>query len=237
MRRVACLLGCLLIQLMATPAFAGVDVNPDPRTPVVVIDVDTVAPSPPPSAKQPSGGGEPPITPPIISCPVDPVTGIYGCRDVAEDPPEPAPEPTEADIIRATRTIGLPSLKVNVQPTDTTLVNVPTVLYAEPRPFERTVTLLGYEVDLVAEPVTYRWIHGDGTDQHTSGPGARYPSMEVTHRYQRPKKGARVQVNVTYEVRYRINSGQWQTIGQRLTASGPTVELDVAEAAPVLTTP
>lgn len=236
MNCVACVLGCIWICL-ASAAHAGVEVDPDPRAPQVVIDVDSARPGG--SGGHQSGGGStaPPTTPPIISCPVDPVTGIYGCRDVVPEPDVDRPEPTEADVLRATRTIGLPSLKVNVQPADKTLVNVLTVLYTEPQPFERSVTLLSYDVDISAKPVSYLWVHGDGTDQQTTSPGGRYPSMDVTHRYQHPKKNARVQVNVTYQVRYRIDGRAWETIGQHLTASGPAVQLDVVEAAPVLTKP
>ncbi|MFI5428284.1 hypothetical protein [Aeromicrobium sp. UC242_57] len=85
--------------------------------------------------------------------------------------------------MRATREIGLPSLTVKIQPGETTLVNVPTIFHAEPRPFERSVTLLGFDVDLVATPITFHWVHGDGTSQDTSTPGKPYPALDVTHSY------------------------------------------------------
>ena len=42
---------------------------------------------------------------------------------------------------------------------------------------------------------------------------------------------------MTYRVRYRVDGGAWNTIGQTLLASGPAAELEVKEAAPVLTKP
>lgn len=216
---------------------ADIDVTPDPRDPIIVIGGEIPAPSAPNTpvpVQNPTPNDE--IQPPIVGCRVDEITGIYGCPTTTPpDPGEPRPEPTEGDILRATRTIGLPSLQIKIQPGDETLVNIPTVLYAEPRQFARSVTLLGYEVDLTAAPVSYLWMHGDGTQQETHDPGRPYPAMDVTHRYVRPADDVRPRVDVTYRVRYRIDGGAWQTIGQTLTASGPDAELDVAEAAPVLT--
>lgn len=145
------------------------------------------------------------------------------------------PELTEGDILRAVREIGLPSLEVQIQPGEETLVNIETIFYAEPQPFERSITLLGFDIDLVAEPARYTWVHDDGTVSTTSRPGKPYPAMDVTHRYREPADDVHPRVDVTYRVRYRVDGGAWQTIGQTLLASGPAAELDVREAAPVLT--
>lgn len=232
--RLVCLVSIWLL-FTAVPAQSDIDVGPDPGEPGVMLDGNVIEPAP----IQPPGSGTTPIVAPE---PVDTVCledslGVVRClpRTPDDEPVEARPEPTAGDVLRAARTIGLPALQVKVQPGETTLVNVPTVLYAEPQPFERSVTLLGYAVDLVAEPVGYRWLHGDGTDQETSDPGRPYPAMDVTHRYVRPAQDVRARVDVTYKVRYRIDGKAWQMIGQTLTASGPVAELDVAEAAPVLT--
>ncbi|WP_194839820.1 hypothetical protein [Aeromicrobium yanjiei] len=168
------------------------------------------------------------------------MNAIYGCRtQTPEDPDEPEAEErrelTPGDVLRAAREIGLPSLQVQIQPGDETLVNVETIFYAQPQAFERSIELLGYDVDLVAQPVTYHWVHGDGTTRSTSTPGKPYPAMDVTHRYREPADDVRARVDVTYRVRYRVDGGAWQTIGQTLVASGPAAQLDVREAAPVLT--
>jgi hypothetical protein len=140
-------------------------------------------------------------------------------------------------VLNAVREIGLPSLKVRIQPGTSTLVNVPTIFYTRPQAFRRSVTLLGYEIDLVAQPIQYTWRHGDGTTSTTSRPGKPYPSMDVTYRYRQPAKTVSPRVDVTYRVRYRVDGGTWTTIGQTLLAAGPTTALEVKEAAPVLTAP
>ena len=171
-------------------------------------------------------------------CRVDAETGLYGCRRVdPDDPDDDEAELTEGDILRAVREIGLPSLKVRIQPGEETLVNIETIFYTQPQPFERSITLLGFDIDLVASPVRYTWVHDDGTVSTTSRPGKPYPAMDVTHRYREPAEDVRPRVDVTYRVRYRVDGGAWQTIGQTLQASGPAAELDVREAAPVLTRP
>ncbi|KAA1376089.1 hypothetical protein [Aeromicrobium fastidiosum] len=140
-------------------------------------------------------------------------------------------------MLRAVKEIGLPSLQVKVQPGDQTLVNVDTIFYAEPQPFERTVRLLDFDVDLVAEPESYQWVHGDGTTATTTRPGRPYPATDVVHRYDEPADDLQARVDVTYRVRFRVDGGPWQTIGQTLLAPGPAAVLDVDEAAPVLTRP
>ncbi len=171
-----------------------------------------------------------------MDCRVDTEIPRYGCRE-ATPQDDDDPELTEDAILRAVREIGLPSLQVQIQPGTATLVNVPTIFYTEPERFSRSVTLLGFDVDLVATPVRYRWWHGDGTASTTTKPGRPYPSTDVTHRYRQPAESVSPRVDVTYRVRYRVDGGSWSTIDQTLLASGPTTTLEVKEAAPVLTHP
>ncbi|MGA8988746.1 MAG: hypothetical protein WB461_12070 [Aeromicrobium sp.] len=139
--------------------------------------------------------------------------------------------------MKAVREIGLPSLAIHIQPREETLVNVPTILYTVPRAFDRSINLLGFAIDLTADPMSFHWVHGDGTTATTNRPGAPYPGMDVTHRYRVPAKSVHPRVDVTYRVRYRVDGGAWQTVGQTLQASGPASTLEVHEAAPVLTRP
>ncbi len=171
-----------------------------------------------------------------MDCRVDAEVLKYGCRTYRPADDDEA-ELSEGDILNAVRQIGLPSLKVQIQPGTSTLVNVATIFYTEPQAFNRGVTLLGFDVDLIATPVRYRWLHGDGTAKTTSKPGKPYPSTEVTHRYRQPDEAVNPRVDVTYRVRYRVDGGSWNTIDQTLLASGPTATLEVKEAAPVLTHP
>jgi len=231
------------------PAHADVDVNPSKKRPTVLLEGERVSK---PNAKATPKKGVAPNTPvanpgyapeplrlPTSTCKVDPVNGNYGCPQLDPADPDDADEPelTPGDVLRAVKEVGLPSLQVKVQPGDRTLVNVDTIFYAEPQPFERSVELLGFNVDLVAEAVSYQWIHGDGTVTTTDRPGRPYPAMDVTHRYVDPADDIQTRVDVTYRVRFRVDGGPWQTIPETLVASGPVAALDVKEAAPVLAKP
>ncbi|QGG41777.1 hypothetical protein GEV26_10610 [Aeromicrobium yanjiei] len=245
----AVLILALAVLLHPSVAVADIDVDPNRRNTSIRLDAQKILR---PSARHNSpnvpvngSGDAAPVNDPTydriyMQCRVDPVNAIYGCRtQTPEDPDEPEAEErrelTPGDVLRAAREIGLPSLQVQIQPGDETLVNVETIFYAQPQAFERSIELLGYDVDLVAQPVTYHWVHGDGTTRSTSTPGKPYPAMDVTHRYREPADDVRARVDVTYRVRYRVDGGAWQTIGQTLVASGPAAQLDVREAAPVLT--
>jgi hypothetical protein len=246
MRR-ACLAALFVLTpvLIPLPAFSDVEVVPDPGRPRLVLSGSRISnpiqlnrnnTRPVREAGTPAN----PIKRPPVVCKVDPAAGTYGCRTTPRRAPAEeadAPELTEGDIARAVQRIGLPSLQVRIQPGDETLVNIPTIFYTEPRPFARSVDLLGFDIDLRAQPVRYQWVHGDGTVRSTSRPGRPYPAMEVTHRYRRPAKDVDARVDVTYRVHYRVDGGGWQTLGQTLLAAGPVAELDVKEAAPVLTKP
>jgi len=224
-------------------AVADVEVDPVPWSPKIYVRGEKPAPGSGTSGTAREGvHSSAPAGPKydsVVPCRVDPVNGNYGCPTPGEQDPEPddGPELTPGDVLRAAREIGLPSLQVRLQPGDETLVNVPTIFYAEPQPFERSVELLGFDVDLVAEPVSYDWIHGDGTAATTTEPGRPYPAMDVTHRYADPAEDLQARVDVTYRVRFRVDDGPWTAIDQTLVASGPAAALDVKEAAPVLTTP
>jgi hypothetical protein len=152
------------------------------------------------------------------------------------DVPPGAPRPTltPGDVLEATRRIDLPSLQVHVQPEDETLVNFATIFYAEPETFERTVTILGFSVDVRAEPSSYRWVFGDGHVATTEGPGAPYPAKDITHKYGDAHVTVHPRVDVTYEVQYRVDGGEWQSLEETLTAQGPATSLRIREATPVL---
>lgn len=171
-----------------------------------------------------------------FQCPVDAEVGNYGCRSTPDDDDDER-DLTEGDVLRAVREIGLPRLSVSVQPGERTLVNADTVFSTSPVPFDHSVTLLGFDVDLVATPTSYTWHHGDGTSRSTSKPGRPYPAFDVTHRYRKAAEVVRPSVDVTYQVRYRVDGGAWTTISQTITAPGPAAELEVREAVPVLVRP
>lgn len=232
-------IGATVALLLGIPstAYAGVEVEPDKAKPELHMKVEKREQPHNSGAKQRVGSNDKPV----LSLDCDTSGPSASCGSSFSTPPgQPDPdnpELTEGDILRAVREIGLPSLKVQIQPGEETLVNIETIFYTRPQPFERSITLLGFDIDLSADPVRYTWVHDDGTAATTSRPGKPYPAMDVTHRYRSPADDVHPRVDVTYRVRYRVDGGAWQTIGQTLQASGPAAELDVREAAPVLTRP
>jgi hypothetical protein len=228
----------LVLVVVGVPSavFAGVEVDPDEAQPRLHMKVVKRTENGGPGTTQPAVSK--PAEKPQVSLDCDPTQAAISCEPAPGALVQGQPDDlTEADILRAVREIGLPSLEVQIQPGEETLVNIETIFYTRPQPFERSITLLGFDIDLVADPVRYSWVHDDGTVSTTSRPGKPYPAMDVTHRYREPADDVHPRVDVTYRVRYRVDGGAWQTIGQTLQASGPVAELDVREAAPVLTRP
>ena len=169
-------------------------------------------------------------------CFVDMSNPNYRCA--LQDFPEGTPADADlspGDIATAAREVGMPPLKLHIQPGGGTLVNIDTIFYTNPTRLRRTVALLGHEVRLDARPVRFTWVHGDGTQASTARAGRPYPAMDVTHQYQQLGDNLRARVDTTYRVRYSVDGGEWNELGQTLTARGPATSLDVDEAAPVLT--
>ncbi|CAA9348144.1 MAG: hypothetical protein AVDCRST_MAG29-2019 [uncultured Nocardioidaceae bacterium] len=144
------------------------------------------------------------------------------------------PTVTPAMVEEAVRRMGLPALPVQVQPANATLVNFDTIFFARPEPFDESVTLVGFDVRVLAEPVAYGWSFGDGAAVTTSVPGGPYPAKDVVHRYTDAHVTVQPSVDVTYEVRYSVNGGQMQELGTTLTAEGPPTGLRIREATPLL---
>ena len=160
---------------------------------------------------------------------------VVACPATAADPPAAAPpQVTPGLVLTALRRIGLPGVQARTEPEDKTLVNFPTIFYADPRLVSRTVTLLGRRVQIVATPQSFTWHYGDGTSTRTSEPGAPYPATDITHNYKDAHVTVRTSVDVAYGGRFRVGSGEWQTIPGSVTIAGPLAPLRVSEATAVL---
>lgn len=159
----------------------------------------------------------------------------------SKEPPDAAPElrpqVSDVDVLREVRRVGLPDAEISVQPEGATLVNFDTIFYTDRPVFTHTVTLLGYEVDIRAEPAEFRWHHGDGTEQITETPGGPYPAMDVIHQYADAHVTVRPRVDVTYRVSWRVDDADWHELDELLTATGSPTTLDVKEATAVLQDP
>lgn len=243
------------VALIAFTVPMDVTVTPDERFPGVTLrDTERTASgalprswTPPTSQGSSQPGWSAPVrTAPPDRCHYDMSNPNWRCALVSDAPDTPpaaaaqeasAPRLTPGRILTAVREIGLPRLRLTVQPGGETLVGLDTILHTEQPDFSRTISLLGSRVQLEAAATSYTWHHGDGTTQQTSTPGAPYPSKDVVHRYERPAHDVRLSVDVTYEVRFRVDGGPWQTLTDTITATGPATTIDVREARPVLTAP
>ncbi|MBA2417699.1 MAG: hypothetical protein H0V59_01970 [Nocardioidaceae bacterium] len=161
-----------------------------------------------------------------------------------QPPPPPAdgsppvtrrPQVTPAVVLREVRTIGLPTRRIQVQPADTTLVNLETIFYTTEPVFNHTTRLLGYDIDIIAHPARYTWHTGDGETLTTTTPGAPYPQGSIVHRYHHRATNLHPRLHITYQIRFRVNDRNWQTIDQTLTTQGPPTTLTIKEATPLLT--
>ncbi len=137
-------------------------------------------------------------------------------------------------VAAALARIPLPAATLQVQPANgRTLVNFDTNFYTEIQPLDRTITLLGQQVDLHIVPSQFGWQFGDGDAVTTEQPGAPYPDLEVTHSYQR-KGAVAPSVDTTYSATYRVNGGPWQAVPGTVTVAGAPVDLQVLTATPTL---
>ncbi len=149
------------------------------------------------------------------------------------DPTAP-PGPSVADIVTAFRRIPLPRSTLQIQPPDgETLVNFTTNFLTEAEAFSTSVTLIGHRVDFRITPSRFRWSYGDGSGATTAKPGARYPTMGVTHVYR--KRGAvKAAVDTTWSADYRVDGGGWAAVPDTVTIAGAAQALTVRSATPLL---
>jgi len=158
------------------------------------------------------------------------------CRDPQEEGPVAQRQAlTTQDVISAVRRVGVPA--ATVEGPQYTLVNLETTFFTRPQTIDRSLTIIGYTVDVQVDPSSYQWNWGDGTTTTSRTAGQPYPSKDVTHAYLHASdEGAALalSVDVTYAARYRVDGGPWQTIPDVMTIAGPPTELPVKQATAVL---
>lgn len=142
---------------------------------------------------------------------------------------------TWQDVESAIRRVGVPAADVTAP--GYTLVNLETTFSTDPRPYTRTLQIVGYSVDVDLAPTEYTWHWGDGQTSTTDTPGHPYPSTDVTHTYLRhtgPRQPLALSVDVGWHARYRVDGGPWADIPDTITIVGPTTALPVRQASAVL---
>lgn len=135
-------------------------------------------------------------------------------------------------VLEAVRTIGLPDSSAEVPPD--TFVNYETTVYTVPVEFAKTVTLLGFTVDVRAHASRFAWHYGDGAVDYTDRPGAPYPSDAVTHTWEDAYRTFHPRVDTTYTVSYRVDGGPWLDLGDTVAVTGPESRVRIKEASPAL---
>jgi hypothetical protein len=161
------------------------------------------------------------------------------CDEPGDAAPD-APGLTLAVIAQAFRQVPLPASTISIQPPGgKTLVNLPTILSTDAAAFTESVTLLGQSVTLDITPVSYRWVHGDGTEQTSDWAGVRYAKRRpmgayLSHTYLRADHGLPARVDTTWSARFSVNGGPWQPVPDTVTIEGAPVDLEVVEASPIL---
>ena len=115
--------------------------------------------------------------------------------------------------------LPFPASELVVQPPKgRTLVNFDTNFYTEQPAFDRTVTLLGRQVDLRIWPSHFQWVFGDGAEFPSTSSGAPYPDLVITQYLQRGKVSPRV--DTTYSARFRVDGGPWREVLGTVTIPG-----------------
>lgn len=165
-----------------------------------------------------------------ISTGLDP----FGYCDIADSGEGNPPQVTPGLVAAAFQRIPLPEAPLAIQPPNgRTLVNFATNFYTAQGELNRTVTLLGRQVELRIWPASFTWRFGDGESRQTTEPGAAYPDLEVTHEYVRTGR-VTPSVDTTYAAQFRVDGGPWRDVAGTVTIPGSPQTLRVVEARPVL---
>lgn len=113
-----------------------------------------------------------------------------------------------------------------------------TIFSTEAERFTETVRLLGREVELDITPTSYRWRHGDDSEQTTDWPGEAWsrggsPGGCITHVYE-DGMAVSTSVDTTWSARFRVEGGAWLDVPGTVTIDGDAASLRVRSASPHL---
>ena len=129
-------------------------------------------------------------------------------------------EPPVDPVALASAVLGvvpLPELTLGTNPA-VGLVALPSWFWIDGydgEPLTGSQTLGGVTVEVEVVPREYRWAFGDGGSLATTSPGQPYPAMsDVQHVYETAAPaGAVLELEVTWDARYRVNGGAWSPLG------------------------
>ena len=147
---------------------------------------------------------------------------------------------TWQDVMSAHATRRVPAGEVTAP--RYTLVNLDTTFSTEPHTFTRTLSIIGYTVDVEVTPTTYTWHWGDGRRPRPPTPGRPYPSTDITHTYLHHATHRRARRHLSVDVELhspipRRRQAAWIEFPDTLTINGPAVALPIKQASAVLVDP
>ncbi|WP_343035241.1 hypothetical protein [Cellulomonas septica] len=142
-------------------------------------------------------------------------------------PEDAVPTMTAADF----RRLPLAAPVLRLQPDrGWVLVNKETVVMTDPAEQTLRTDLLGYGVDVVATPASYRYDFGDGSaDLVTTSPGHAWPDHDTFHFYERLGT-VQVTLTTTWQGRYRVDGTTvWRDVNGTATTATTSAPFTVEE--------
>jgi hypothetical protein len=146
-------------------------------------------------------------------------------------------------VIEEWRRVEIPAATINVVPPGgRTLVNFDTIVHTDAGDLSFPVTILGRDVVIYAEPVTYTWVFGDGGTSTTATPGVPYQDGEpvgsdaIVHRYVETGD-VTLRVDVEYRAEFTVDGGSAQAIPGSADVTGTSADLAVVQARSQLVDP
>ena len=101
-------------------------------------------------------------------------------------------------------------------------------------PVTLDTVLLGFPVQVRAEPSRFSWDFGDGTVLPTSDPGAPYPDLTTWHEYVTPGQVA-ITLTTTYTGEYSVAGGPFIPIAGTAEIASEPVGLELVATSNRLT--
>jgi len=144
--------------------------------------------------------------------------GIIWIEIIFDEGGDPLPIPTTPREVaeRLRDQMPVPRTTVGINP-DSGVVGVESWFWMEGYDgslITDSTDAFGFLVEIQARVTQYRWSFGDGTVIESTSPGRAYPERsQVRHTYERSSAGLtsgyRVEATFTFQVRYRVDRGEW----------------------------